>query len=60
MSWGHVVSSDLVRWSRLPVILSPDESYDKGGVFSGSITFLDDGTPAIFYTGQTGFLLVSF
>lgn len=50
MSWGHVVSKDLAYWHHLPVALSPDQPYDKNGVFTGSATILDDGTPAIMYT----------
>eukprot|EP00118_Oscarella_pearsei_P017070 m.167999 g.167999 ORF g.167999 m.167999 type:complete len:570 (+) comp38945_c1_seq4:850-2559(+) len=50
MSWGHIVSKDLAHWHHLPVALSPDMPYDKGGVFTGSTTILDDGTPVIVYT----------
>jgi len=50
MSWGHVVSTDLVRWKELPIALYNDQWYDVGGVFSGSITLLQDGTPVIAYT----------
>lgn len=32
-SWGHAVSTDLVRWTQLPDALSPD---DKGSIWSGS------------------------
>ncbi|XP_065835085.1 uncharacterized protein [Oscarella lobularis] len=50
MSWGHIISKDLAHWHHLPVALSPDMAYDKRGVFTGSTTILDDGTPVIVYT----------
>ena len=49
--WGHLMSTDLVHWTRLPPALMPDMEYDAEGVFSGSATLLDDGTPVLFYTG---------
>jgi sucrose-6-phosphate hydrolase SacC (GH32 family) len=51
MSWGHVVSKDMLTWTKLPVALYPDEMYDIEGVFSGSV--YEDGTnktPLIYYT----------
>ena len=45
------MSTDLVHWERLPPALIPDSDYDYDGVFSGSTTVLDDGTPNIFFTG---------
>ena len=45
------MSTDLVHWERLPPALIPDTEYDYDGVFSGSTTLLEDGTPAIFFTG---------
>jgi beta-fructofuranosidase len=42
--WGHVVSQDLVRWSWLPPALLPDQTYDRGGVWSGSATIDNEGT----------------
>ena len=30
--------SDMLHWEHLPIALAPDESYDCGGVFSGSAT----------------------
>jgi beta-fructofuranosidase len=41
----------MVHWERLPPALIPDTEYDYDGVFSGSATILDDGTPVLFYTG---------
>lgn len=50
--WGHVVSMDMVHWERMPPALVPDTDYDYDGVFSGSATLLEDGTPILFYTGH--------
>ena len=37
----------------MPVALAPDKSYDTNGVFSGSITVVND-TPVISYTCVNG------
>jgi beta-fructofuranosidase len=49
MSWGHVVSADLVHWAHLPVALYPNNTYDVHGVFSGSVTMVN-GAPVAAYT----------
>ena len=49
MSWAHVISKDLVHWERLPIALYNDQSYDIGGVFSGSAAIKND-IPYLFYT----------
>lgn len=36
MHWGHVKTSDFIRWEQLPAALAPDETYDGFGCFSGS------------------------
>ncbi|XP_074311138.1 beta-fructofuranosidase, insoluble isoenzyme CWINV3-like isoform X1 [Silene latifolia] len=51
MTWGHSVSYDLVNWINLEFALLPSETYDLGGCFSGSVTFLQRNKPAILYTG---------
>lgn len=51
MHWGHAVSSDLIKWSYLPVALAPDESFDKNGCFSGSAIEKDDKL-YLMYTGH--------
>lgn len=51
MHWGHVVSKDMLTWERLPVIMAPDEDYDKYGCFSGSALELSDGRHLLMYTG---------
>lgn len=53
ITWGHAVSRDLIHWSYLEIALEPDQWYDLNGVWSGSATILDDGTPAILYTGSS-------
>ncbi len=49
--WGHVSSSDLVRWREEPIALSPRPGApDEAGCWSGS-TIVEDGVPTILYTG---------
>lgn len=48
MYWGHAVSSDLVHWTHLPIVLEPQPEIlkhadkVKGGAFSGSAVALED------------------
>ena len=51
MHWGHVVSKDLIRWERRPVVMAPDQDYDNAGCFSGSALELPDGRHLLMYTG---------
>lgn len=51
MYWGHVKSSDFIKWERLPAALAPDQDYDCGGCFSGSAVELPDGRQMLLYTG---------
>lgn len=60
LCWGHLVSTDLVRWKDAGIALNPDSpgpDYDRDGCWSGS-AFLDESQkPVIFYTaGNNGFL----
>ena len=49
--WGHAVSTDLLHWEPLPVMLYPDEPFDCHGVYSGSA--LVEGTEMyLYYTGN--------
>ena len=41
--WGHAVSTDLLHWEQLPVMLYPDEPFDCHGAYSGS-ALVEDGT----------------
>eukprot|EP00249_Psilotum_nudum_P023986 c29049_g1_i2 orf=451-2451(+) len=52
ISWGHAVSRDLIHWLYLDEAMVPDQWYDYNGVWTGSATFLRDGTPIIVYTGS--------
>ena len=54
-TWGHAVSDDWVHWKQLPVALSTDTWFDRGGVFTGSATVLDDAaqTPVFSYSVNT-------
>ncbi|CAN8275913.1 unnamed protein product [Cochlearia groenlandica] len=51
--WGHAVSKDLIHWLYLPIAMVPDHWYDANGVWTGSATFLDDGSIVMLYTGCT-------
>ena len=51
MHWGHVKTSDFIRWQRLPMAMAPDEEYDGSGCFSGSALQLPDGRHLLMYTG---------
>ncbi|KAJ9659601.1 hypothetical protein H2198_003014 [Neophaeococcomyces mojaviensis] len=56
MSWGHISSDDLIQWKYEPKqpALSPDQPYDKEGVFTGCMvpTLIDGqrGGMTIFYS----------
>ncbi|CAN1218154.1 Beta-fructofuranosidase, insoluble isoenzyme CWINV1 [Linum perenne] len=49
--WAHSTSTDLVNWKPQGYGIYPSEPSDMNGTWSGSTTFLHDGTPAILYTG---------
>lgn len=52
--WGHVVSDDLVHWSRRPIALSPGpDGPDVNGCYSGSVV-VDGDEAVMFYTGAAG------
>lgn len=53
MHWGHVSSSDMVKWSREPIAMAPSVEEDRDGVFSGSAVTSDDGkTLVAYFTGN--------
>ncbi|XP_062223170.1 beta-fructofuranosidase, insoluble isoenzyme 1 [Phragmites australis] len=49
--WAHSVSRDLINWIALEPAIAPSIPSDQHGCWSGSATLLQDGTPAILYTG---------
>ncbi|GAB2323830.1 sucrose-6-phosphate hydrolase [Alkalibacterium sp. m-11] len=49
--WGHKTSKDMVHFQEEELFLSPDQSYNKDGVYSGS-AFVKDDEIHFFYTGN--------
>lgn len=58
MHWGHTISTDMLRWTHLPVFLFPDDGRVRrhelvGGAFSGTALPLADGRGLrVFYTDR--------
>lgn len=54
--WGHYISADLLHWRFAGIALSPDQAFDRSGVYSGSavVTGGQDGQQKmhIYYTGN--------
>jgi len=49
--WGHWVSPDMVHWRELAIALAPeDDTLAPDGIWSGSATHAQDGTPVLFFT----------
>jgi beta-fructofuranosidase len=59
MHWGHASSTDLVRWTDLPIALAPSPGGpDRSGCFSGDP--IDwDGVPTLFYYGHPGGMCIA-
>lgn len=53
-NWGHFTSTDLVNWDEQNAVLWPTESWDSFGCWAGDSQILQDGTPAVIYTGVDG------
>eukprot|EP01060_Flectonema_neradi_P034353 TRINITY_DN6005_c0_g1_i1.p1 TRINITY_DN6005_c0_g1~~TRINITY_DN6005_c0_g1_i1.p1 ORF type:complete len:480 (+),score=81.48 TRINITY_DN6005_c0_g1_i1:23-1441(+) len=51
--WSHAVSDDLLSWNEQPIALLNNNSYDSGGVFSGSGTVLRNGSVVLLYSVST-------
>ncbi|MDD3362834.1 MAG: glycoside hydrolase family 32 protein [Hespellia sp.] len=49
--WGHYTSPDLLNWTQQPVFLTPSETWNLHGVYSGSALPTDDGL-YLYYTGN--------
>lgn len=49
--WGHVKSKNLIYWERMPVAITPTESYESHGAYSGG-AFVKDDVLHLFYTGN--------
>ncbi|MDN6195762.1 MAG: sucrose-6-phosphate hydrolase, partial [Atopostipes suicloacalis] len=49
--WGHKSSKDLVHFQEEEIFMSPDQPFDKDGVYSGS-AIVKDGLIHFFYTGN--------
>lgn len=55
MTWGHMVSDDLVHWADLPIALRPelqtqDFGFDMKGIWSGDVVTGPHGWAYAFYT----------
>ncbi|KAH9319299.1 hypothetical protein KI387_021068, partial [Taxus chinensis] len=53
ITWGHVVSRDLVHSFYLNLAMVTDQCYNINGVWMGSTTILQDGRLVMLYTGST-------
>ncbi|MGX7091694.1 glycoside hydrolase family 32 protein [Hutsoniella sourekii] len=49
--WGHKTSTDLIHFKEEPIFMSPDQTFDRDGVYSGSAIEVD-GQLNFFYTGN--------
>lgn len=52
MHWGHAVSTDLVRWTNLPIALYPDP--ELGMIFSGTVVVDKNSSSGLFGPGGGG------
>jgi sucrose-6-phosphate hydrolase SacC (GH32 family) len=42
INWGHFTSSNLLYWTEEKPALTPDNAYDKNGIWSGHAVINDD------------------
>jgi hypothetical protein len=53
LNWGHMTSPDLLRWTEMPVAISPEPGVDSEGCWSGNV--IDhDGKLTLIYTAVDG------
>jgi sucrose-6-phosphate hydrolase SacC (GH32 family) len=53
LNWGHMTSTDLLRWTELPVAISPEPGLDAEGCWSGNV--IDhEGKLTLIYTAVDG------
>ena len=50
--WGHYTSKDMVHFTYQGISLSPDQPFDKDGVYSGTAWTASDGSLELYYTGN--------
>lgn len=50
INWGHFSSPDLIHWTEEKPALTPDNAYDKNGIWSGCAVINDNGIPQLIYT----------
>lgn len=50
INWGHFTSSNLLYWTEEKPALTPDNAYDKNGIWSGHAVINDDDIPKLIYT----------
>lgn len=49
--WGHLVSTDMVNWTPLKEVITPmANSVCPDGVWSGGVTYDENGVPLLFFT----------
>lgn len=54
INWGHFSSPDLVQWTEHKPALTPEDNYDRIGIWSGHVVKDEKGNPVIMYTGGDG------
>ena len=52
--WGHIRSSDLVRWEDEPIALAPAPGWSNVGIWAGDAVVDDRGLISLVYTGVDG------
>ncbi len=50
--WGHYTTKDFINYKEHDIAISPDQSFDQDGVYSGSAYTKDDSEIYFYYTGN--------